>query len=276
MLQRGLDLIPDQIFAKLKRGKPLLTIEVCLIQALQQLQVEARKEKLDRMNLWKATRKKPDRWVAKRKRTEDDELKRSKRRSTNAVPSVISVNESKLNARSQTSPESYHAPQTLSKKRSKKLDDIESFMEEEKDIAERVKEHRQTCKQKYEKSVEDESSKKKSEMLDDLDLDMEEEKDIVEKVKKRRQICNHSDKKVEADSSKKESENFDYLEFNEEKKDSAARVKEHSQTFNHKGEKAFTESFSAEESFSDEDLPALIKIVKTQQRPHQIQVKDRK
>ena len=158
--------------------------------------VEARKEKLDRMNLWKATRKKPDRWVAKRKRTEDDELKRSKRRSTNAVPSDISVNESKLNTTSQTSLESYHAPQTLSKNRSKKLYDIESLMEEENDIAEIVKDRRQTCKQKYEKSVEGESLKKKSKMLDDLDLDMEEEKDIVEKVKKHRQTYNHIDEKV--------------------------------------------------------------------------------
>ena len=48
-------------------------------------------------------------------------------------------------------------------------------MEEEKDIAEIVKDNRQTCKQKYEKSSEDESLKKKSKMLDDLDSDIEEE-----------------------------------------------------------------------------------------------------
>lgn len=146
-----------------------MTIEVCLIQSLQKLQIEARKEKVDRKNLWGA-RKKHGTWVAKRKSTEDDELRSNKRRNT-------------------------------------------------------------------------------------------------------LQICNQNDNKVEAEPSKKKSSKFDYREFNEEeKKDGVTQVKEHSQTFNHKAKKALAESSSAEESFSDEDLPELIKISKTQQSSHQNQV----
>ena len=274
MLQRGFDLIPDHIFTKLKRGKPLLTIEVSLIQALQKLQIEARKGKLDRKNLWEAS-KKHGTWVAKRKRDKNDELKRSKRRKTSAVPSVISVPESKINTNSQMSPGVYHAPATASfnKKRSKKLDGAESFMEEEKDIAERVKERRQTSKQKYEKAAEAESSKKKRNKLDNIESFMEKEKDITEKAKERRHICSHTDDKVEAKSSKKDSKKFDYPGFNEEEKDSVVRVTDRSQKFNDEDEKASVESFSAEESFSDEDLPELVKIVKTQQSSHQVQLK---
>ena len=120
---------------------------------------------MDRKNLWEVS-KKHGTWVAKRKSAKDDELKRSnKRRNTNAVPSVISVPESKINTNSQISPRLYHAPATTSsnkkKERSKQMDDVESFIEEDKDIAERVKERRQTCKQKYEKPFEAASSEEK-------------------------------------------------------------------------------------------------------------------
>ncbi|GFH62001.1 predicted protein [Chaetoceros tenuissimus] len=275
-IKRGFDLIPDHIFTKLKRGKPLLTVEVCLIQSLQKLQIEARKEKLDRKNLcWKGS-KKHGTWVAKRKRDKNDELKRSnKRRNTNAVPSVISVPESKVNTNSQMSPGLYQAPATSSfnKKRSKKLDDVESFMQEDKDIAERVKERRQTSNQKYEKAFEAESSKRKRNKLDNLESFMEEDKDIAEKEKERRQIRNHNEDKVEAETSKKESKKFDCRGFNEEEKGSVVRVTDRSQKFNDEDEKASIESFSAEESVSDEDLPELVNIVKTQQSSHQAQVK---